>query len=105
MVAATPTLTIDGYEQEIDPYSIIDGKPTDDPNLAGGSVILRGHIGSTSVTATVSAANLKQALGHALCILLDLTPRPDAVSVAVTAYVDGEEGGLHEIDRVEDASR
>lgn len=92
-------MTIEGFEYEVDDYSIVDGQYTDQFEIAGGTVVLRGRVGDTAATATVSAANLPQALGHALVVLLG--ERSGPASVAVTGYVDSETGTLMRVDRAE----
>jgi hypothetical protein len=94
-------LLVDGFEFEVDEYSIVDGERTDDFDRAGGSVILRGSIDGVAVTATMSGANLPQALGQALALLLRTRPRPGVRSLSVTAYIDAETGEVTELDRVE----
>lgn len=93
-------MTIEGFDYEVDSYSIVDGQHTDQFELAGGTVVLRGRVGATAATATVSAANLPQALGHALVVLLG-EPAGTAAEVRVTGYVDGETGTLMRVDREE----
>ena len=98
---ATRAVSIEGFEYEVDSYSIVDGEYTEDFNLAGGSVVLRGQVGDTAVTTTVSAANLQQALGRALVVLLDEKPDPDVTALTVTGYIDSEVGTFMEVDRNE----
>ena len=98
---ATRAVSVEGFEYEVDSYSIVDGEHTEDFNLAGGSVVLRGRIGDTAVTATVSAANLQQALGRAVIILLAENPEPEVSELTVTGYIDSEVGTFMEIDRNE----
>jgi hypothetical protein len=100
-VQATRAVTIDGFEYEVDSYSIVDGEYTDDFNLAGGSVVLRGRLGDTAVTVTVSAASLQQALGRALVVLLESAPDPEVTALAVAGYIDSEVGSFMEVDRHE----
>lgn len=94
-----PELTVEGYEYEIDDYSIVDGEPSDSFDLAGGTVILRGRLGALPVTATVSGANLPQALGQAVALLLRQRPEPQTGTLHITAYIDGETGEVTELDR------
>ena len=100
-VDAARTITVDGFDYEVDSYSIVDGSYTEDFNVAGGTIVLRGRVDGTPTTATVSAANLPQALGHALLVLLRETPNADLGSVSITGYVDSETGELMPIDRSE----
>jgi hypothetical protein len=93
---ATGTIRVEGFEYEIDNYS-----PSQEFDEAGGSVVLRGHVGETAVTATVSAANLQQALGRALIVLLETRPDPAVSAVSVTGYIDSEVGTFMQVDRVE----
>ncbi|MGH9095761.1 MAG: hypothetical protein ACRDXE_11415 [Acidimicrobiales bacterium] len=97
----TLPLTIDGFDYEVDSYSIVDGAYTEDFAIGGGSIVLRGRIGQVAATATVSAANLPQALGHALTILMSAQPAAGTASLEVTGYVDNETGSLTEVDRHE----
>lgn len=92
-------VTVDGFDYEVDSYSIVNGEHTEDFALAGGSVVLRGRVGDAAVTATVSAANLTQALGQALLLLLHAEPAPGVGRLAITGYIDGEAGTFMEIDR------
>ncbi len=98
---AERAVRIDGFEYEVDSYSIVDGQPTDEFNLAGGSVVLRGQVDDAAVTATVSAANLQQALGRALLVFLEAAPPPGVTEMAVTGYIDAEIGAFMEVDRAE----
>jgi hypothetical protein len=100
-VQAKRAVGIDGFEYEVDSYSIVDGEYTDDFNLAGGSVVLRGRLGEVTVTVTVSAANLQQALGRALVVLLESAPDPEVTALNVAGYIDSEVGSFMEVDRHE----
>lgn len=90
---------IDGYDTEIDDYSIADGVKTTEIDSSGGSAVLRGRIGETSVTVTVTAASLRLALGQALMVLLAEEPPPTLTSLSITGYVDGEVGRFAELHR------
>jgi hypothetical protein len=94
-------VVVAGFDYEVDEYSIVDGEHTEDFDLAGGSVILRGTIDALTVTITMSGASLPQALGQALALLLQETPAPGARSLSVTAYIDAETGKVTELDRAE----
>lgn len=94
-------LTIESFEFEVDPYSVFGGEPTDDFDLAGGAVVLSGRMGGVALEAAISAASLPTALGHALRVLLRERPTEGVGSVRVTAYVDGENGRLMQLDREE----
>ncbi|HVX45295.1 MAG TPA: hypothetical protein VHC49_15500 [Mycobacteriales bacterium] len=94
-------LLVEGFEFEVDEYSIVDGERTDDFDRAGGSVVLRGSIDGVPVAATMSGASLPQALGQALALLLRASPSAGARSLSVTAYIDAETGEVTELDRVE----
>jgi hypothetical protein len=100
-VQATRAVSIDGFEYEVDTYSIVDGEFTDSFDLAGGSVVLRGRVGDTAVTVTVSSANLQQSLGRALAVLLESSPAPGVSELAITGYIDSEVGTFMEVDRHE----
>ncbi len=100
MQAARP-LSIDGFEYEVDSYSIVGGAYTEDFAVGGGSVVLRGRLGDVAATATVSAANLPQALGHALTLLMGAEPAEGTRALQITGYVDSETGSLMEVDRHE----
>lgn len=93
---AKGAVRVEGFEYEIDNYS-----PSQEFDLAGGSIVLRGHVDQTAVTATVSAANLQQALGRALIVLLDERPDPGVSAVSVTGYLDSEVGTFIQVDRSE----
>lgn len=93
---ATGTVRVEGFDYEVDNYS-----PSQDFDLAGGSVVLRGRVDDTAVTATVSAANLQQALGRALIVLLEERPDPGVAAVSVTGYIDSEAGTFMQVDRAE----
>ncbi len=97
----TRALTVDGFDYEVDSYSIVDGAYTDDFAIGGGSVVLRGRLGDVVATATVSAANLPQALGHALTLLMGAEPADGTAQLQITGYVDSETGSLMEVDRHE----
>lgn len=97
----TRAVGIDGFEYEVDSYSIVDGEFTDNFDLAGGSVVLRGRIGDTAVTVTVSSASLQQSLGRALVVLLESVPDPGVTELAITGYIDSEVGSFMEVDRHE----
>ncbi len=97
----TRPLTIDGFDYEVDNYSIVDGAYTEEFAVGGGSVVLRGRLGEVTATATVSAANLPQALGHALVVLMGAEPAAGTGRLQVTGYVDSETGSLMEVDRHE----
>ncbi len=90
---------IDGYDTEIDDYSVADGVKTTEIESSGGSAILHGRIGGTAVTVTVSAASLRLALGQALMVLLAEQPAPGTASLSITGYVDGEVGRFAELHR------
>jgi hypothetical protein len=94
-------LIVHGFDFEVDDYSIVDGERTEDFDRAGGSVVLRGALDGMPVTATMSGANLPQALGQALVLLLQLQPAPGVRSLSVTAYIDAETGKVTELDRIE----
>ena len=100
MIPATP-LTIESFEFEVDPYSMFDGEPTADFDLAGGTVVLKGHLAGIGLEAAVSGASLPQALGHALTVLIRERPTDGVGAVRITAYVDGENGRLMQLDRDE----
>lgn len=87
---------VEGFEYEIDNYS-----PSQDFDLAGGSIVLRGQVDGTAVTATVSAASLQQALGRALIVLMEERPDAGVSAVSVTGYIDSEAGTFMEVDRAE----
>lgn len=93
---AKGAVRVEGFEYEIDNYS-----PSQEFDLAGGSIVLRGHVDQTAVTATVSAANLQQALGRALIVLLEERPDPGLSAVSVTGYLDSEAGTFMQVDRAE----
>jgi hypothetical protein len=93
---AKGAVRVEGFEYEIDNYS-----PSQEFDLAGGSIVLRGHVDQTAVTATVSAANLQQALGRALIVLLEERPDPGVSAVCVTGYLDSEAGTFMQVDRSE----
>lgn len=93
------TLVVEGFGYDVDGYSIVDGERTEDFDLAGGSVVLRGRLDGVPITATMSGASLPQALGQALALLLREQPPAGARSVAITAYIDAETGKVTELDR------
>jgi hypothetical protein len=93
---AKGAVRVEGFEYEIDNYS--PGKEFGD---AGGSIVLRGRVDDAAVTATVSAANLQQALGRALIVLLEERPDPAVSAVSVTGYIDSEAGTFMQVDRAE----
>ena len=93
---AKGAVRVEGFEYEIDNYS-----PSQEFDLSGGSVVLRGRVDQAAVTATVSAANLQQALGRALIVLLQEQPDPAVSAVSVTGYLDSETGTFMQVDRAE----
>lgn len=90
---------IEGYDLEVDDYSIVDGERTDDVDKAGGAAVLRGRVGGTPVQVTVTAASLRLALGQALMVLLEQPPDTSVESLRITGYVDGEIGRFTELHR------
>lgn len=93
---------VEGYDVEVDDYSIVDGERTDDVDKAGGAAVLRGRVGGTAVQVTVSAASLRLALGQALMVLLDQQPDPSVETLTITGYVDSEIGRFTELHRVQE---
>lgn len=96
-------VSIEGFDYEVDAYSMFGGEPTDDFELAGGSVIVRatsGHgVDAVHATVSVAAASLPAALGHAVAVLLREDPEPGVRRLSITGYVDGEAGHLMVVDR------
>jgi hypothetical protein len=95
------TVQVDGFDYEIDSYSVEGGLPTQDFHRSGGSVVLHGRVDDTVVTVTVSAAELERALGRALVVLLDEDPAAATSHVSVTGYIDSETSGYAELARTE----
>ncbi|MGI8869275.1 MAG: hypothetical protein ACR2F6_10605 [Mycobacteriales bacterium] len=98
-MALDPPATITDFSYEVDPYSTVDGAPTSDFDLAGGSVVLTGSREGTTVRVTMSGASLPTATGHALGLLLSEEPATGVAEVRITAYVDGENGRVMTVDR------
>lgn len=96
-------LTIESIEHEVDSYSIVDGEYTEDFDVAGGTIVLTGRYDDRQVEAAVSAANLPQALGHAVLTLLREAEDTGTGKLRITGYIDSETGHFTEIDRDTDA--
>lgn len=92
-------LTIESFDHEVDSYSIVNGEYTEDFDVAGGTIVLKGRYDDQNVEAAVSAASLPQALGHAVLVLLGEADSATSSHLRITGYVDSETGHFTEVDR------